>query len=325
MEEERYDQLVVVKLIPGAEENVGDYSMWLDRLVAEIEQQNPQINGRRYCLFKEDRRFDVEKAKVWQARLSEIRGELMKTDKYKKQVEELGKANEEAQAKWKEMQKQLDVSKKYKMSAEKKIRDLHAKANKLPTLEFEFKNLKDKLLRAERSRDIIVEKLKEKQNRELRERNSTENSMRHRNESFANTRDPANSTDKSISYGRTLTKPMAENVEDMEYDFKKKTEMKSLRGLVRHLNKELVIQKSLCLDARLFNFRRRAPNFEKLNRMYNSGVQLSRGPVEALNEPRVSQNPLTNLLDSNVEGANLEVLVEASEEGSLNEGKITSQ
>ena len=40
LEEEQYDQMVVVKRIYAAEENIGDYSMWLDRLVSEIDQQN---------------------------------------------------------------------------------------------------------------------------------------------------------------------------------------------------------------------------------------------------------------------------------------------
>ena len=256
---------------------------------------------------------------MWQAQLDRVRAELLKTDDYKEQAQQLAAAADEARAKLKEVQKQLDVSKKYKMGAEKKIRDLHAKANKLPTLELEFKNLKDKLYRAEKSRDIIVEKLKKKEKNELRERNATETSLRSRNESFANARDPALSTDKALGYGKPALKPMVENVENMEYDFKKKTEMKSLRGLVRHLNKQLVAQKSLSLDARLFNFRLRAPNFERLSRMYNAGVQLSRGPIDALAQPRASQNPLNNLLDSGLGGAGLKTLAEASEEGSVNE------
>jgi hypothetical protein len=206
---------------------------------------------------------------------------------------------------------------------------LHAKANKLPTLELEFKNLKDKLLRAEKSRDIIVEKLKEKQNKELRERTSTENSMRLGADSFINNRDPSISTDKGLGYGKMNTmRQMTENAKDIEYDFKTKTEMRSLKGLVKYLNNELITQKNKNLSYRLFNFKQKAKNFEKMTEMYNSGVKLSRGPIENMKESdtknRISMsNPLTNLLESNVEGTtnDLQVLVEESEEASINEGK----
>ena len=303
--------------------------MWLDRLILEIEQQNPEINTKRFDLYKNDTRFDLKDAKVWEKNLEFVKTELMKTDKYKKQVEELTKEANEGKDSKKEIQRQLDVAKKYKMSAEKKIRDLHSKANKLPTLELEFKNLKDKLIRAEKSRDIIVEKLKEKQTKELRERTSTETSMmRGGTDSFTNHRDPSMSNDRPMGYNKPhALRPMADNVVDVEYDFKTKTEMKSLKGLVKYLNKELISQKSKNLNFRLFNFKQKAKNFEKLNQMYNSGVKLSRTPVEIIKDQSKltskAQNPLADLLESNAESKtnNLEVLIEESEDEPINESK----
>ena len=329
VEEEKYERLIVVKSLDAAVENISDYSMWLDRLVQEIEQQNPEINSRRFELFLGDTRFDVRQGKVWAKALEDVKGELMKTDEYKKQVEILSKELEENKGGTKEIQRQLEIAKKYKMSAEKKIRDLHGKANKLPTLELEFKILKDKLLRAEKSRDIIVEKLKEKQTKELRERTSTETSMmRGGTDSFTNNRDPSISTDRPLGYGKTHTlRQMADNVVDVEYDFKTKTEMKSLKGLVKYLNKELISQKNKNLNLRLFNFKKKAKTFEKLTQMYNSGVKLSRAPVEIIKDQSKktskAQNNLKNLLESNLESKNneLQVLIEESEEQSINESK----
>ena len=327
LEEERYDQLTVVKLLDAAVENISDYSMWLDRLIQEIEQQNPQINSCRYELFKEDKRFDVIKATIWTKQLEDIQQQMLKTDEYKKQMEIKAKEAEDAVSKVKEIHKQLDVAKKYKMSAEKKIRDLHAKANKLPTLELLNKNLKEELQRSEKAKMIITEKFKEKQNKELRQRTNTDSTMRMGNESFTNNRDPSISTDKQLGYGKMNTmQHMNENVENVKYNFKTKTENSSLKGLVQYLNKELIEQKNKNLSYRLFNFKQKAKNFEKMTQMYNSGVKLSRGPIEPVKESkkkRVSQvNPLTNLLESNFTNTNtdLQVLVEESEEGSINEG-----
>ena len=327
VEEEKYDRLIVVKLIDAAVDNIADYSMWLDRLIEEVEQQNPQIHSKRYELFKDETRFDIINTQIWDADFDKVKQEMLKTDEYKKKVDQLTNEMHDNVNKVKEITRQIDVSKKYKMSAEKKIRDLHAKANKLPILELEIKNLEDKLLRAEKSRDIVVEKLKEKQTKELRERTTTEGSMiRPGAESFGHLhRDPNMSTDKPLGYTKTNTfRQMADNVVDVEYDFKTKTEMKSLKDLVRFLNKELVSQRNKNLNHRLFNFKKKAPNFERLTQMYSSGVKLSRSGIDTIKNQKLSkaaQPNLNTLLESALkDDKQLKVLVEESEEESINEG-----
>ena len=326
MSEDNIERFLNVRLIEAAVDNMADFNMWVERLLYEIEDQNPMHKNKQYELFKEAKRQDLQQGIAWKPQLISVSQELDKTDEYKQVAETLKTQILETTDKMKEVKKNLEDTKKYKMSAEKKIRELQNRANKLPTLELEIKNLKEKLLRAEKSREMIAGKLKEKQNNELRERNTTENSiMRGTNESFntLNLRDPSASIDHKQKNASNFKNLNEKNI-NIEYNFKTKTEMKSLKGLVKYLNKQLISQKSKNMNYRLFNFKQRSKNFEKLTKMYNSGVKLTKTPVDLLQDsnfdsPDQKKNKLlTDLLESNVNSEsqqpNLEVLVEKSED-----------
>lgn len=336
--EQQLEDFLNVKVLQSAIDNLPDFIMWIENLLSEIHSQNPNYQTNNFAIYKSALRRDLRGASVWKDKLEEVEKQISKADQFELQVQELKNEIADAQESSKEKTRALAEAKKFKLGAERKMRELQIRANKLPTLELEIKNLKDKVFRAEKSREIIAEKLKEKQNTELRDRQATESSIpRNPNDSFHGHHNVSMSMDKPLVGKTSVFRNNHETRTEINYDFKTKTEIKSLRGLVGHLNKEVSRLKSKNIGHRLFEFRKKAPTFEKINKMYNSGVRFANSGLDALTEGKKkniggknkgSENPLADLLMSGIEkvtGKNeLEVLNEESDGFSVNEGNSSN-
>ena len=270
---------------------------------------------------------------MWKGALNSIREQISKAEEFELEVTRLQEEMVDIKEAVKEKTRLIADSKKFKLGAERKMRELQIRANKVPTLELEIKNLNGKVFRAEKSREIIAEKLKEKQTIELRDRHANESSaVRNPNDSFQGLNNVSMSMDKPMMGKTSVFRNTHDTRTEVNYDFKTKTEVKSLRGLVTHLNKQLSKQRGKNVGHRLFEFRKNAPTFERLNQMYNSGVRFANSGLDVFGEGKKTapkkdkSNPLANLLMSGIENITqkheLEVLNEESDGFSVNEGSL---
>lgn len=333
MEEERIDNIINVKLLDAVIDNMSDFLLWSEKLISEINEKNPDFKAKKFEVYKGTERYDLREGTAWTPEIEEIKKELVKVDEYRELADSLQNEIVQNSNKLKEYEKSSDIAKKYKMSAEEKIRNLQMKANKLPSMELEVKNLNDKLIRLEKSRTMLTDKLKQKEKSDLKEKSMVNVSInRAQNDSFSNlNRDPSMSLEKQNNYNKVNTfKNINEQNINVEYDLKTKTQINSLKGLVKFLNKELISQKSKNLNFRLYNFKQKSKTFTKLSKIYNKGVKLSTAsdePEEAkLNPVKKSSlvNPLANILNSDIyQSTNkLEMLVEESENESIEESNF---
>jgi hypothetical protein len=311
---------------------MSDFLLWSENLISEINEKNPDFKTKKFEVYKGTERHDLRTATAWVPEIEEVKKELVKVDEYRELAESLQNEIVQNSQKLKEFEKSSDVAKKYKMSAEEKIRNLQMKANKLPSMELEIKNLNDKLIRLEKSRTMLTDKLKQKEKSELKEKKLTNVSInRNPNDSFSNlNRDPSMSLEKQNNYNKVNTfKNINEQNTNVEYDLKTKTQINSLKGLVKFLNKELITQKSKNLGFRLHNFKQKSKTFTKLSKIYNKGVKLSAETDQPADSKVFSGkkssmvNPLANILNSDIDASTnkLEVLVEESENESIKESK----